>query len=239
MLKIRRLRAGYGPVNVLFDVDLEASAGMCVGVLGPNGAGKTTLLRAISGFLRPSAGEVELEGHPITRCPPHEIVRRGLSQVLQGRQVLGPMSVRDNLLLGGHLTFARAGRASVTEALEEVYGLFPILKERAALQAGSLSGGEQQMLAIGRALMSRPRVLLLDEPSMGLAPLIVEQILDVLRTIKATGMTMLLIEQNPDFAFGLADRCCVLDSGHVIVAGETDALRDNAQMASLYLGSAH
>ena len=236
MIKVSRLNVGYGQVQVLFDVSLESRAGECVGVLGPNGAGKTTLLRAISGFLRPRSGSIELAGKPITARQPHHIVHEGLSQVLQGRQVLGPMSVRDNLLLGGHLTFAKQGRREVARALDEVFGLFPILHERASQQSASLSGGEQQMLAIGRALMSRPRVLLLDEPSMGLAPLIVKQISDVLVKIKQGGMTMVLIEQNPDFAFALADRCCILESGHVVLEGATEVLRNHEQMASLYLG---
>jgi branched-chain amino acid transport system ATP-binding protein len=236
MLKVDHLRVGYGQVQVLFDVSLTTEAGKCVGVLGPNGAGKTTLLRAISGFLKPIAGSIEIEGRAIAGRPPHDIVREGLSQVLQGRQVLGPMSVHDNLLLGAHLTFAKHGRREVLAALDEVYTLFPILRERAQQQASSLSGGEQQMLAIGRALMSRPRVLLLDEPSMGLAPLIVKQIAEVLQTIKRTGLAMVLIEQNPDFAFELTDRCLILESGHVVLEGPTDILRNQEQMAELYLG---
>jgi branched-chain amino acid transport system ATP-binding protein len=236
MLNVSHLSAGYGQVQVLFDVSLSAEAGTCVGVLGPNGAGKTTLLRTISGFLKPKAGSIELDGRAITALAPHEIVRSGLSQVLQGRQVLGPMSVRDNLLLGAHLTFAKHGRAAVLASLEEIYELFPILRERAQHQASSLSGGEQQMLAIGRAMMSRPRVLLLDEPSMGLAPLVVKQISEVLRKIKSTGLAMVLIEQNPDFAFELADRCSILESGHLVLEGPTDILRNHEQMAELYLG---
>jgi len=235
-LKVNKLDAGYGHVQVLFDINLTAEAGTCVGVLGPNGAGKTTLLRTISGFLRPQRGTITIDDVAIESRPSHDIVRRGLSQVLQGRQVLGPMSVRDNLLLGAHLTSAREGKYAMRAALDDIYDLFPILKERSQVEAAALSGGEQQMLAIGRALMARPRILLLDEPSMGLAPLIVAQILDVLRKIKSKGLTMLLIEQNPDFAFGLADRCCVMESGHIVLEGPTDILRNHEQMASLYLG---
>jgi len=235
-LTVNKLEAGYGHVQVLFDITLTAEPGTCVGVLGPNGAGKTTLLRAISGFLRPRSGNIELDGQTIISRPPHDIVRLGLSQVHQGRQVLGPMSVRDNLLLGAHLTSAREGKQAMQVALDEGYDLFPILQERSQVQAAALSGGEQQMLAIGRAMMARPRILLLDEPSMGLAPLVVAQILEVLRKIKSKGLTMLLIEQNPDFAFGLADRCCVMESGHVVLEGPTDILRNHEQMASLYLG---
>ncbi len=235
-LKIKNLDAGYGYVQVLFGITLNAASGTCVAVLGPNGAGKTTLLRTISGFLAPRVGSIEFEGQPIAGRKPHEVVRCGLSQVLQGRQVLGPMSVRDNLLLGAHLTAAREGKRAMRAALEEIYDLFPILRERSEIASAALSGGEQQMLAIGRALMARPRILLLDEPSMGLAPRIVAHILDVLRRIKNRGLTMLLIEQNPDFAFGLADRCCVLESGHLVLEGPTDQVRNNEQMASLYLG---
>lgn len=238
MLNIVNLNVGYGPVQVLFNVSLRAEAGQCVGVLGPNGAGKTTLLRAISGFLAPMSGIIEFDGQSIGGTQSHRIVKLGISQVLQGRQVLGPMSVRDNLLLGAHVVYAQRGRRGVEVALAEVYDMFPILLERSHLPAAALSGGEQQMLAIGRALMSRPRAMLLDEPSMGLAPLVIEQIANVLREIKALGITMLLIEQNPDFAFGLADRCCILESGHVVLEGETQILRNHEQMASLYLGGA-
>jgi branched-chain amino acid transport system ATP-binding protein len=238
IVSIEKLDAGYSSVQVLFGLSMAVESGSCLGILGPNGAGKSTLVRTISGFLRPRGGSIVFDGKPIGACSPHEIVRRGISQVFQGRQVLGPMSVHDNLLLGAHLTFASHGRDAVHQTLAEVYDLFPILQERAGMAAASLSGGEQQMLAIGRALMSRPRVLLLDEPSMGLAPMVVQQILDVLRRIKLTGMTMILIEQNPDFAFGLADRCCVMESGHIVLEGPTDILRNHEQMASLYLGSA-
>jgi branched-chain amino acid transport system ATP-binding protein len=239
MLGVRNLRAGYRTVSVLFDVTLAVAEGECVALLGPNGAGKTTLLRTISGFLRPSAGDVDFCGQPIGGMPPHAIVALGISQVLQGRQVLGPMSVRDNLLLGGHVAFARrGGQREVQARLAEVYELFPILAERATAHAGSLSGGEQQMLAIGRALMSRPRALLLDEPSMGLAPLVVAQIQAVLQRIKQTGIAMLLVEQNPDLAFALADRCCVLESGHLVLEGPTSELRSHERIAELYLGRA-
>jgi branched-chain amino acid transport system ATP-binding protein len=236
MLTISNLNVGYGSIQVLFGVSLTAEAGECVGVLGPNGAGKSTLLRAISGFIVPKSGSITLDGEPITGLPAHTVVNLGVSQVLQGRQVLGPMSVRDNLLLGAHVTYARRGRVNVARALDEIYEMFPILLDRSRLPAASLSGGEQQMLAIGRALMSRPRVLLLDEPSMGLAPLIIEQIAAVLQKIKALGITTVLIEQNPDFAFGLADRCYVMESGHVVLEGETQILRNHEQMANLYLG---
>jgi branched-chain amino acid transport system ATP-binding protein len=235
MLAVERLDAGYRTVRVLFEVSLAVAQGECVALLGPNGAGKTTLLRTISGFVRPSAGAIRFAGQPIAGRPPHEIVALGLSQVLQGRQVLGPMSVRDNLLLGAHIKYSRRDAEA---RLKEIHDLFPILAERAGAQAGSLSGGEQQMLAIGRALMSRPRALLLDEPSMGLAPLVVAQIRSVLARIKETGIAMLLVEQNPDLAFALADRCVVLESGHVVLEGATGELRSHERIAELYLGRA-
>jgi branched-chain amino acid transport system ATP-binding protein len=238
MLEIRGLSAGYGRVQVLFDLSLSVAAGECVALLGPNGAGKTTLLRTVCGFVVPLSGEVRFAGEAITRVPPHAIVARGLVQVLQGRQVFGPMSVRDNLLLGAHVRLGRTSARDVSAQLEEIHELFPILAERSAQHAGSLSGGEQQMLAIGRALMSRPRAILLDEPSMGLAPLVVAQIQSVLQRIKRTGIAMLLVEQNPDVAFALADRCCILEAGHVVLEGKTEELRDHGRIAELYLGYA-
>jgi branched-chain amino acid transport system ATP-binding protein len=236
MLEISHLSAGYGSINVLFDISLKAECGRCVAVLGPNGAGKTTLLRAISGFIQRPPGSVVLDGVPISALPPHKIVERGVSQVMQGRQVLGPMTVRDNLLLGAHVSYGRGDR-DVEKLLNETYQLFPILKERETQPGAALSGGEQQMLAIARALMSRPRVLLLDEPSMGLAPIIVKQIQSVLGLVKRTGIAILLVEQNPDFAFELADECCVLESGRIVLAGETTLLKNHETMANLYLGA--
>jgi len=236
VLEITDLDVGYGRVQVLFGVSLSVPRGECLAVLGPNGAGKTTLLATISGFLAPFSGHVRVDGADIGGRPPHAIVRAGIAQVMQGRQVLGPMSVYDNLLLGAHLRLPREGRAAVDESLRHVYALFPILAERARMAAGGLSGGEQQMLAIGRALMSRPTLLLLDEPSMGLGPLIVEQILEVLLRLKHEGLTMVLVEQNPDVALRLADRCGILESGHVVAQGAPDLLRDEAHVRALYLG---
>jgi branched-chain amino acid transport system ATP-binding protein len=238
MLKVSELSAGYGDVQVLFDVGLDVAPGECLALLGPNGAGKSSLLRTICGFLRPLSGSVEFFGAPIGGLAAHRVVGAGIAQVMQGRQVLGPMSVRDNLLLGAHVTFAREGSGEAEQLLEKVYGLFPILAERAKSHAASLSGGEQQMLAIGRALMSRPRAILLDEPSMGLAPKIVTQIAEVLLRIKQTGIIMLLVEQNPDLAFALSDRCSILESGHIVLEGRTEELRNHGRVAELYLGRA-
>jgi branched-chain amino acid transport system ATP-binding protein len=236
MLTITNLDVGYGAIRALFGVSLRVEAGLCVAVLGPNGAGKSTLLRAISGFLPALPSAITFDGAPIGSRPAHSIVARGISHVMQGRQVLGPMKVRDNLLLGAHVCYAR-GSVDAREELERIYRLFPILKERQDLPAAALSGGEQQMLAIGRALMSRPRLLLLDEPSMGLAPIIVKQIQSVLKLVKDTGIGMLLVEQNPDFAFDLADRCCIMESGRIVLEGETTLLRNHERMATLYLGA--
>jgi branched-chain amino acid transport system ATP-binding protein len=238
MLDIRGLSAGYGRVQVLFDLSLSVAAGECVALLGPNGAGKTTLLRTVCGFVAPLSGDIRFAGEPISGVAPHAIVARGLVQVLQGRQVFGPMSVRDNLLLGAHVRLGQTSAREVSAQLEEIHDLFPILAERSGQHAGLLSGGEQQMLAIGRALMSRPRAILLDEPSMGLAPLVVAQIQSVLQRIKRTGIAMLLVEQNPDVAFAVADRCCVLEAGHLVLEGRTDELRDDGRIAELYLGYA-
>ena len=236
VLDITDLDVGYGPVQVLFGLSLAVGKGECLAVLGPNGAGKTTLLATISGFLSPRRGRIRLGGTEIGGRPPHTIVRAGISQVMQGRQVLGPMSVRDNLLLGAHLRLPSEGRAAVESSLRHVYTLFPVLAERARMAAGALSGGEQQMLAIGRALMSSPRLMLLDEPSMGLGPMIVEQILDVLQRLKSEGLTMVLVEQNPDVALRLADRCCVLESGHLVAEGSPGLLKNEEHVRALYLG---
>lgn len=237
MLNVKNIDAGYSNVNVLFGLSMHVDAGACVAVLGPNGAGKSTLLRAISGFVKLSSGEIKFEGNDIGGMETNKTVAAGISHVMQGRQVLAEMSVRDNLLLGGHLTYGRAGRAEVARGLDEVYSLFPILAERRLLPAAALSGGEQQMLAIGRALMARPKLLLLDEPSMGLAPLIIKQIHDVLAAIKATGMSMVLVEQNPDFALGLADYCYVMEGGKTVLEGSPDILKSEERMMELYLGA--
>jgi branched-chain amino acid transport system ATP-binding protein len=236
MLEISHLSAGYGSINVLFDISVKAEFGRCVAILGPNGAGKTTLLRTISGFVQGPPSNITLDNVPIGSLPPHKIVELGVSQVMQGRQILGPMTVRDNLLLGAHVCYGRGNR-DVQKSLDEIFRLFPILQERQGLPGAALSGGEQQMLAIGRALMSRPRVLLLDEPSMGLAPIIVKQIQSVLSVVKQTGIAILLVEQNPDFAFDLADQCCVMESGRIVLHGETTLLRNHEKMVSLYLGA--
>ncbi len=233
MLEVVNLTAGYGAVEVLHDVSLRVSAGDAVAILGPNGAGKTTLIRAVSGFLRPWRGKVLFEGRDVGGAAPHTLVHGGLSQVLEGRQIFGPLTVIENLWLGA---YTRTDRAGIQEDIARVYVLFPILQERATQRAGTLSGGEQMMLAIGRALMSRPRLLLLDEPSTGLAPLVVKSILEALGELRRSGLTMLIIEQNPDAALAVASRGYVLELGRIRHEASADALKADTTLAEHYLG---
>jgi len=233
---VEEVSVAYGPVQALRGVSASVGAGEAVAILGPNGAGKTTLLRAVSGFLHPRGGRVMFEGRDVSRAEPQALVRLGIAQVLQGRQLFGPLTVLENLRLGAYARFTRASRAAIEADLQRVYALFPILQERRRQRAGTLSGGEQQMLAIGRALMSRPRLLLLDEPSLGLAPLVVSAIFEALRQLRDAGLTLLLVEQNPDAALALATRCYVLEVGRVVYAGEAQALDAEGGLAAYYLG---
>ncbi|KCB46466.1 ABC transporter ATP-binding protein [Bordetella hinzii] len=230
-LTVRGLKAGYGRIEVLHGIDLDLPRGQLVALVGANGAGKTTLLRALSGLVPTRAGRVELLGRDISRDPPDSRVRAGLAQVLEGRQVFGPLSVEDNLLLGGYVR-ARQAR----ERMDEMFALFPVLAEKRALAAGMLSGGQQQMLAIARALMSRPRVLLLDEPSMGLAPLLVREVLDVVARLRDLDMPVLLVEQNARAALALADHAYVLEVGRITVSGSGQALLRDPRVMAAYLG---
>ena len=237
MLRLRNLDAGYGKLAVLRRVSLHVSAGEIVAIVGANGAGKTTLLRAVAGLVRPRGGEIELEGTPIGRLATDRIVARGCSLVPEGRQVFATMTVRENLLLGAHVQLARGRRAEVAEDLERVLGLFPVLRARQAQLAGTLSGGEQQMLATSRALMARPRLLMLDEPSMGLAPLVVRDIFDILVKVRAAGTTVLLVEQNARSALRIADRGYVLETGRITLQGTAEELLANRDVQRAYLGS--
>jgi branched-chain amino acid transport system ATP-binding protein len=213
MLAVRDLEAGYGAVRVLRGVSLGVARGELVTLVGPNGSGKSTLLRAIAGLLAPRAGTVELDGVALHGLPPEAIARHGVAMVPEGRELFGPLSVRDNLRLGAYAT-PRSGRARrMADDLERVLALFPVLRARLGQPAATLSGGEQQMVALGRALMARPRLLLLDEPSVGLAPVVVHAIFDVLARLRAEGLTMLLVEQNARAAFRIADR------GYALVPG--------------------
>jgi branched-chain amino acid transport system ATP-binding protein len=235
LLEVAQLRVSYGPVAAIRGVDLTVGAGEVVALLGANGAGKSTMLRTISGLNRPRAGRITLAGEAIHRLPPARIVRLGVAHCPEGRRVFGNLTVAENLRLGAA---ARIERAGIAEDRERIYALFPVLRERTAQPAGTLSGGEQQMLALGRALMARPRVLLLDEPSLGLAPLLVQQIFRTLAELKANGVTMLLVEQNINLALDLADRAYVLRTGEVSLAGSAADLKgDYEAVAAAYLGA--
>jgi len=236
VLQVDRVAVAYGAVEVLREVSVTVDEREAVAVLGPNGAGKTTLLRTISGFLCPRRGRIVFDGHDITAVRPPALVRMGVAQVMQGRQLFGPLTVFENLRLGAYARLSDAPRASFEADLEQVYSFFPILRERHRQRAGTLSGGEQQMLAIGRALMSKPRLLLLDEPSLGLAPMVMSVIFETLRQLRDAGLTMLLVEQNPDAALTLATRCYVLEVGRVAYEGNAKDLRSQGNLAEYYLG---
>ena len=236
MLRIRNLDAGYGKLRVLKNVSLHVNPGEIVTMIGANGAGKTTLLHTIIGLLRPMHGEIRCLDQPCARMPVGRLVAAGCALVPEGRQVFAPMSVEENLLLGGFVLQKRAGRAAVQEELAHQYELFPVLRERRHQLAGTLSGGEQQMLAMGRALMSRPRLVMMDEPSTGLAPLIVRDIFRIIRRLRDEGNTVLLIEQNARAALGVADRGYVLEVGKIIVQGPAADLLANSDVQRAYLG---
>jgi len=232
MLEIRSISSRYGRIEALHGIDLDVKQGQLVALVGANGAGKTTLLRTISGVQPASAGSIRLFGRDITRLPPNERVRLGICQVPEGRHVFGPMSIEDNLRLGA---YTRA-RNNLDADLERMYELFPILKEKRALPAGTLSGGQQQMLAMARALMGQPRLLLLDEPSMGLAPLLVEEIFRVVKHLKSEGITIFLVEQNAHAALSIADIGYVMETGRTILTGTGENLLNNEQVKQAYLG---
>jgi branched-chain amino acid transport system ATP-binding protein len=232
MLSIKSLRSGYGKIEVLHDIGLEILQGQIVTLIGANGAGKTTLLKTISGLLRPSAGSIEFEGASIMRRPPHKIVRLGISHVPEGRAILKRMSVLDNLRMGAYVR----SDSEVGHDIESVLTRFPVLSERRLQMAGTLSGGEQQMLAIGRALVARPRLLLLDEPSLGLAPKIVTQIFLTLRELKNEGKTILLVEQNARQALRVADHGYVLERGRILFSGSGQELLNMPEVQRTYLG---
>ena len=234
MLSLRNLHVGYGPVAVIRGLDLDVAAGRIVTLIGANGAGKTTLLSAISGLLLPTQGEIRFLGERIDGLPPEQVVRRRLVHVPEGRKVFRNLTVLECLRVGG---LTRNDRAGVRRDIDAVFSRFPRLGERRRQMAGTLSGGEQQMLAFGRALMAQPKLLLLDEPSMGLAPLVVQAIADLIREIRAQGVTILLIEQNAELALRLADFGHVLDNGQIVVSGTGDMLLANDAIRSTYLGS--
>jgi branched-chain amino acid transport system ATP-binding protein len=237
MLQLTDVHVRYGGIAALRGVSLTAAPGEIVALLGANGAGKSTCLRTISGLVRPHAGAVELDGAPLHRVSPEEIMRRGIGHVPEHRRVFAPLSVADNLLLGGYSLGRRGRREHFRERLGFVYDLFPRLAERHGQLSGTLSGGEQQMLAIGRALMGGPRVLLMDEPSLGLAPLVVDSIFQALDRLRRGGLTVLLVEQFARSALGVADRAYVLRMGRVVLSGSSRELAEDPRLLESYLGS--
>ena len=232
MLKVESLDVAYGEIQALRGVALEVGRGEIVTILGNNGAGKTTTLKTISGLLHPTAGTITLEDEPLVGVPAHAIVARGVAHVPEGRRIFNRLTVRENLTMGAYLR----SDTGIAGDLDRVFALFPRLAERLTQVAGTLSGGEQQMLAIGRALMATPRLLLLDEPSMGLAPVLVEQIFDTISDINRQGMTILLVEQNAAMALSIAHRGYVLETGSIALEGTAAQLSDNADVRRAYLG---
>jgi branched-chain amino acid transport system ATP-binding protein len=233
MLSLVEVSAGYSSLRALFGVSLEVAAGETVGVIGPNGAGKTTLMRVISGLVAAFAGAITLDGRSIVGVPPHRIVEHGIAHVPENRRLFPRLSVEDNLRIGA---FIPAARNHFAEQLAWVYQLFPQLRERRGQPAGTLSGGEQQMCAIGRALMSRPRLLLMDEPSAGLAPLVVQQVFDLIRRIRAEGLTVLIVEQNVQQVLEVVDRAYLLEVGSIRLAGTSTELKNNEFIRKAYMG---
>jgi branched-chain amino acid transport system ATP-binding protein len=234
MLEVRDITAGYGQFTALWDVSLRVDHGEAVAVVGPNGAGKTTLLRVISGLIAPRAGALTFDGTELAGRPAHQIVRHGIAHVPEGRRLFPALTVADNLKMGA---FLPAARARFTESLERVYALFPVLAERRAQRAGSMSGGEQQMLAIGRALMSRPKIILLDEPSMGLAPVLVLRLFDLIRRVREEGYTILVVEQNVRQVLKLVDRAYLLEVGRIRMEGRAAELAEQDFVRKAYLGA--
>jgi branched-chain amino acid transport system ATP-binding protein len=233
LLEVRGLRVSYGGISAVRGIDLDVKDGELVTLIGCNGAGKTTTLKALAGVLKPAAGHIRYDGNDITAQPAHALVRRGLALVPEGRGVFGRLTVEENLAMGAYF---RSDRAGIDADFARVYALFPRLAERRRQLAGTLSGGEQQMLAIGRALMSRPRLLLLDEPSMGLAPLMVQKIFETIRAIAHEGVTLLLVEQNAKLALEICSRGYVMESGSIALADNAPALLGNPQVRQAYLG---
>jgi branched-chain amino acid transport system ATP-binding protein len=233
VLELASVRAGYGTFQALFDVSLEVRAGEAVAVIGPNGAGKTTLMRVVSGMIRPTAGTIVMEGVDLVTTPAHRIVALGMAHVPESRRLFAGMTVEENLRMGG---FMPAARPKFRQRLDFVYELFPRLRERRHQRAGSMSGGEQQMCAIGRALMSEPRLLLLDEPSAGLAPVIVEMVFDLVKRIRATGVTVLIVEQNVQQVLRVVDRAYLLKAGSIRASGPAAELLASDSIREAYLG---
>ena len=235
LLELKKLEVAYGGIHAVKGIDLEVGQGELVCLIGANGAGKTTTLKGICGLLPVKAGKIFYEGANITGKPAFHLVRRGLAMVPEGRGVFGALTIEENLAMGAYI---RSDRDGIASDIERVYHLFPRLKERRRQTAGTMSGGEQQMLAMGRAMMSRPRLLLLDEPSMGLAPLMVQKVFETIITISVEGVTILLIEQNAKLALEVSKRGYVMESGEVILSGDASSLLHNPKVRAAYLGEA-
>lgn len=233
MLKIENVSAGYGDLKVLYNVSLHVDAGEVVSLVGSNGAGKTTLLRVISGFVPVTAGSVTFDGKDILNSPKYERANLGIAHIPQGRGILGSLTVRENLVVGA---YSKRASVNISKNLEDVFKLFPILKEREEQVAGSLSGGQQQMLAIGRALMMEPRMLMMDEPSLGLAPIVVEEMFAIISKVAKRGVPILIVEQNLVQALALAKRGYILETGKIVLEGRSDELMNDKTIRSAYLG---
>ena len=233
MLEVRDLHVYYGMIHAIKGISFEVNEGEVIALIGANGAGKTTILHTISGLISPKSGQILFEDTDITKVPPHKVVAMGMAQVPEGRRVFSQMSVYQNLKMGA---FTRSDRAEIESALEMVFKRFPRLYERKNQPAGTLSGGEQQMLAMGRSLMSHPKIILMDEPSMGLSPILVNEIFDIIRNVNDAGTTVLLVEQNAKKALMIADRAYVLETGRISMTGEAKALMNDDAIRKAYLG---
>jgi len=234
MLSVENISAGYGGILAINEVSIKVQPGEVVVLIGANGAGKSTLLRTISGALKPRQGQIHYQDHKIDGVKPHQIVKMGVVQIPEGRGILSRMTVKENLEMGAYL---RSDKPGIARDLDLVFGKFPRLKERLSQNAGTLSGGEQQMLAIGRALMAKPQLLLMDEPSLGLAPVLVEFIIDTIHELRdKDGYTILLVEQNANQALAVADRGYVMETGRIVLEGDSQTLRDNEEVQNAYLG---
>ena len=233
MLEVKDLQVYYGVIQALKGISFHVNQGEVIALIGANGVGKTTTLQTLTGILSPKSGSIVFEGKDLTRTPAHKIVEMGMAHVPEGRRVFADMSVYENLLLGA---YTRKDKAEIAESLASVYKRFPRLEERKGQRAGTLSGGEQQMLAMGRALMSRPRIILMDEPSMGLSPIFVNEIFDIIREVSESGTTVLLVEQNAKKALSIADRAYVLETGSITMDGKAEDLLNDEAVQKAYLG---
>ena len=233
MLQVTDLKVNYGVIQAIKGVSFEVNEGEVIALIGANGAGKTTILHTVTGLIAPKSGKIEFEGKDITKMPAHKIVTLGMAHVPEGRRVFADLSVYENLLMGA---FTRKDKDEISQTLEMVYKRFPRLKERKNQVAGTVSGGEQQMLAMGRALMSHPKIILMDEPSMGLSPLFVNEIFDIIKEVSASGTTVLLVEQNAKKALSIADRAYVLETGKIVLDAAADVLMNDPSIKKAYLG---